>query len=214
MIRRTHPLLSLRILFFGVCLHWFWKQRHHSHPFVQQQLLGSCDLSSNLIGRPVLSQSDGGKNPCFFTPWMIAPGVNSLIGIDCFDSKVSSHRTFASNFHVQCEKAFSGAALCFICRLVCSPDSCLIWIVGLAPAAALALWGDEACRPLGDADWTIVCCALGICRIWDGELTRALGDGKRVEATFTAADEPPEPHTHINILKQTLKHTLPHTVRI
>ncbi len=42
-----------RILFFVVCLHWFSKQSHHSHPFMQQQLLRSRDSSSNLIGRPM-----------------------------------------------------------------------------------------------------------------------------------------------------------------
>ncbi len=33
----TLSLLSSGILFFCVCLHWFSKQHHHSHPFVQQQ---------------------------------------------------------------------------------------------------------------------------------------------------------------------------------
>ncbi len=42
-------------LFFSVCLHWFSKQRQHSHPFVQQQLFRSRDPSLNLVGRPVFS---------------------------------------------------------------------------------------------------------------------------------------------------------------
>ncbi len=46
-----HSLLVSGILLFGVCLHWFSKQRHHSHPFVQQQLQ-SRDPSSNLLDGP------------------------------------------------------------------------------------------------------------------------------------------------------------------
>ncbi len=33
------------------------------------------------------------------------PGVNSPVGIYCFDSKASSRRTFVAIVHVQCEKA-------------------------------------------------------------------------------------------------------------
>ncbi len=60
--------------------------------FVQQQLLHARDLSSNLIGRPISSQSDGEKKrhtgqkkkSCFFAPQMIVPGVNSPIVIWMF----------------------------------------------------------------------------------------------------------------------------------
>ncbi len=63
--------------------------------FVQQQLLHVRDLSSNLIGWLVSSRSEGGKNrhtgrkknSCFFAPRMIAPDVNSPIGIYCLDLK-------------------------------------------------------------------------------------------------------------------------------
>lgn len=58
-----HSLLSSGILFFGVyrCLHWYSKQCHQSCPFVQQQLLQVCALSSNLIGWPGSLPGDGEK---------------------------------------------------------------------------------------------------------------------------------------------------------
>ncbi len=185
-------LFSLRILFCSVCLHWFWK---HSATTLTLLCNSSCSI---WLDGPFCH---GAKGLVFFIPRMVwIASYGSIVWI----------KSIIATFHVQCEKPFRGAALCFICCLVCSPDSCLIWMVGLAPAAALALWEDEACMPLGDTDWTAVCCALGICRIWDGELTRALGDGRRVEANFTAADEPPEP-THTHTLTYWNTHSLSHT---
>ncbi len=78
-------------LFFVVCLHWFSKQRHHSHPFVQQQLLRSRDPSSNLIGRSVFSLCEtekirrtGWKKTFAFSVRECSRPVEASIGICCF----------------------------------------------------------------------------------------------------------------------------------
>ncbi len=61
----------------------------------------ACDLSSNLIGQPVLSWSGekidtlDAKNRCFFMLPVIAPGVNGPIGIYYFNTKASLLRIFA-----------------------------------------------------------------------------------------------------------------------
>lgn len=72
-----------------------------------------------------------------------------------------------------------------------SPDSCLIWIVGLAPGKLPllpALWhtaappkGELCCNCFGD------CCLGNWARICAGEPTRVLGDGSLAVATFTPA---------------------------
>ncbi len=90
--KNSASTLLSEILFFGVCLHWFSKQRHHSHPFAQQQLLRSRYPSSNLIGRPVFSlcetekirRSVRKKNIRIFGARMFAVYVEASIGSCCF----------------------------------------------------------------------------------------------------------------------------------
>ncbi len=109
--RSSASTLLSRRLFFGVCLHWFSKQRHHSHPFMQQQLLRSRYLSSNLIGRPLFSlcetekiRQTGRKKKTF------AVAVRGLCGSIhrklLFYSSVSSRPKFVLLFRAQCGKAF------------------------------------------------------------------------------------------------------------
>ncbi len=66
---------------------------------MQQQLLQARDLSLNLNGWPVSSRSDGGKidtpDGKKFLLFYYAPGVNSSIGIYCFDSKAPLRQIFA-----------------------------------------------------------------------------------------------------------------------
>lgn len=75
---------------------------------------------------------------------------------------------------------------------VTSPDSCLIWMVGLADPGELLLWltpaptGELCCKCLGD------CCLGNWARIWAGEPTIVFGEGSLAEATFTAAEAAPE----------------------
>ncbi len=84
-------LLS-EMLFFGVCLYWFSKQRHHSHLFAQQQLLRSRDPSSNPIGRLVFSlckteeihRTGRKKYICIFGARMFAVYLEASIGSCCF----------------------------------------------------------------------------------------------------------------------------------
>ncbi len=101
--KNSASTLLSRILFFVVCLHWFSKQRHHSHPFVQQQLLRSRDPSSNLIGRPVLSlcetekirRTGRKKNIHIFGARMFAVYVEASIGSCCF---IPAHHRVRNSF--------------------------------------------------------------------------------------------------------------------
>ncbi len=71
------------ILFFVVCLHWFSKQHHHPHPFVQQQLHRSRYPSSNLIGRSVFSLCETEKirrTGHFFSSYFRCSNVRGLCG--------------------------------------------------------------------------------------------------------------------------------------
>lgn len=101
-----------------------------------------------------------------------------------------------------------------------SPDSCLICMVGLDTDTVLVVWGEEergdADRPLGETDCCCCCCCcLGNWRIWEGEPTRALGEGILAVATFTAAVEPAEPkvythtQTHREVIRQKIVHRIP-----
>ncbi len=113
-------LLS-RILYFVVCLHWFSKQRHHSHPFVQQQLLQSCYPSSNLIGRPVFSLCEtekirrtGQKKHLHFRCANVRGLCGSIHRKLLFYSSASSRLKFIALFRAQCGKAFSPTLINFI----------------------------------------------------------------------------------------------------
>ncbi len=100
-------------LFFCVCLHWFSKQRHHSHPFVQQQLLRSRYPSSNLIGQPVFSlcktekicRTGRKKKHLHFRCANVRGLCGSIHRKLLFYSSASSRLKFVLLIHAQCGRA-------------------------------------------------------------------------------------------------------------
>lgn len=85
---------------------------------------------------------------------------------------------------------------CICCVMIFTPDSCLIWMVGLLMGEVEVPWADpmEACTGLpcgtslpGWCWWLLGNWA----RIWAGVPAIVLGEGSLAVATFTAAEEPP-----------------------
>lgn len=85
---------------------------------------------------------------------------------------------------------------CICWVMIFTPDSCLIWMVGLEPGRVVEDWAwpmapapmeEPCCSCLGDC-W---CCLGNWARIWVGEPTMVLGEGSLAEATFMPVNEPP-----------------------